>query len=48
MRWSQDRATEYGERGRVLIDLSDNRYLVPDLEALPAGERVLFQRYIYW
>ena len=48
MRASQDRATEYGARGRVLIDLDDNRYLIPDLEELTAGEQVLFQRYIYW
>ncbi len=48
MRWAQDRTTEYGRRGRVLIDLNDNRYLVPDIEALPQAERILFQRYIYW
>ena len=36
MRWSQDRAVDYGRRGKVLIDLDNNRYLIPNLEdALP-------------
>ena len=48
MRWSQDRAVDYGRRGKVLIDLENNRYLVPDLEQLTPHERAEFQRYIYW
>jgi hypothetical protein len=48
MRWAQDRAVDYGQRGKVLIDVDDNRYLLPDLDRLPAKERVDFQRFIYW
>jgi ATP-binding cassette subfamily B protein len=48
MRWSQSQVQDFGERGKVLLDLDDNRYLVPDVEALPLRERDLFQRYIYW
>ena len=48
MRWTQDRAVDYGQTGKVLIDVDGNRYLIPDLEALPPRERVEFQRYIYW
>jgi len=48
MRWHHDRAVDYGRRGKVLIDVDENRYLIPDLEALPARERNDFQRYIYW
>jgi hypothetical protein len=48
MRWSQDRAVDYGKNGKVLIDVEDNRYLISDVERLPAGERIAFQRYIYW
>jgi ATP-binding cassette, subfamily B, bacterial len=48
MRWSQDRAVDYGKTGKVLIDVDDNRYLIPDVEALPAKEKVEFTRYIYW
>jgi hypothetical protein len=48
MRWAQDKAVDYGKEGKVLIDVDDNRYLIPDVQALPARERVEFQRYIYW
>jgi ABC-type transport system involved in Fe-S cluster assembly fused permease/ATPase subunit len=48
MRWSQSHVQDFGERGKVLLDLDDNRYLVPDVEALPLRERDLFQRYVYW
>ncbi len=48
MRWSQDRAVDYGRRGKVLIDLDNNRYLIPNLDDLAPSERTQFQRYIYW
>ncbi len=48
MRWAQDRAVDFGQNGKVLIDVDDNRYLIPDLDQLSARERVDFQRYIYW
>lgn len=48
MRWNQSQVQDFGERGKVLLDLDENRYLVPDVEALPPGERELFQRYVYW
>ena len=48
LRWSQDRAVDYGQRGKVLISLENNRYLIPDLEKLTPSERTEFQRYIYW
>ena len=48
MRWSQSQVQDFGERGKVLLDLDDNRFLVPDVEALPPRERDLFQRYVYW
>ena len=46
--WRHDRAFDYGSRGKVLIDVDDNRYLIPDLDSLPTRERDEFQRYIYW
>ena len=48
MKWQGDRAVDYGERGKVLIDVNGNRYLIPDLDALTAKERNEFTRYIYW
>jgi hypothetical protein len=48
MPWSHDRATDYGRAGRILIDVENNRYLIPDLNRLSPRERREFQRYIYW
>lgn len=48
MRWQGDRAVSFGQRGKVLLDVDENRYLIPDLEALPPKERSLFMRFIYW
>lgn len=48
MRWSQSQVHDFGPRGKVLIDLDENRLLVPDVEELPQKERELFQRYVYW
>lgn len=48
MHWSHDRAVDYGRRGKILIDVDDNRYLIPDLDKLTPKERSDFQRYIYW
>lgn len=48
MRWSQAQVQDFGERGKILLDLDDNRFLVPDVEALPPREQELFLRYVYW
>ena len=48
MRWSQSQVQDFGMRGKMLLDLDDNRYLVPDVETLSPRERELFQRYVYW
>ncbi len=48
MRWSQSQVQDFGERGKILLDLDDNRYLVPDVEALPEREQEAFLRYVYW
>ncbi|MCC7408115.1 MAG: DUF1854 domain-containing protein, partial [Phycisphaeraceae bacterium] len=48
MRLQGDRAQDYGKGGKLLLDLDDNRYLIPDLEKLPERDRRLFTRYIYW
>src|SRR6185312_15104260 len=46
MRWSQSQVQDFGESGKVLLDLDDNRYLVPDVEALPEREQEQFLRYV--
>ena len=48
MKWQQDRAVDYGEHGKVLIDMNENRYLIPDLGRLSPSERTDFTRIIYW
>jgi hypothetical protein len=48
MRWQVDRAHDYGEHSKVLLDVFDNRYLIPDLRDLPRADRERLNRYIYW
>jgi hypothetical protein len=48
MRWQHDRALDYGKSGKVLLDVDENRYLIPDVQALPPKQREDFLRYIYW
>ena len=48
MRWQHDRAVDYGQSGKILLDVDENRYLIPDVNALSPGEREEFLRHIYW
>jgi ATP-binding cassette subfamily B protein len=48
MRWTQSQAQDFGERGKVLLDTEDNRFLIADTDELPQKERELLQRYVYW
>lgn len=48
MRWSYDRAQNYGEHGKVLLDVYANRYIIPDVNKLAKEDLDLFQRWIYW
>ena len=48
MRWSNDRAVSFGRDGKLLIDVDDNRYLIPRVNDLPSRERTVFTRIIYW
>jgi hypothetical protein len=48
MRWSQSHVQDFGERGKVLLDLEDNRFLIADTDQLPPRQRELLQRFIYW
>jgi ABC-type multidrug transport system ATPase subunit len=47
MRWSVSQATDFGERGKLIHDVEDNRYVVEDVEAL-GDKRDAFKRYVYW
>jgi ATP-binding cassette subfamily B protein len=48
MRWTQTQAQDFGAKGKVLVDIDDNRFLIADVEALPRRQRDLFQRFVYW
>jgi len=48
MPWRGDRAEDYSERGKLLLDAYDNRYVIPDVEALPPADRKRLTYYIYW
>jgi ATP-binding cassette subfamily B protein len=48
MRHSHSQAQEHGENGKLLLDVDDNRYLIPDVDALPRRQHLLFRRYVYW
>ena len=48
MRWQTHRAQDYGEKGKVLFDVFDTRYVIRDIDQLPPEDREIFTRYIYW
>lgn len=48
MRWASYRTLDFGERGKILLDIFDDRYIIPDVEQLTKAEQELFTRYIYW
>jgi len=47
MRWNQNQAQDFGEQGKILVDLDDNHYVVPDVSTLPDRDRELLGRFIY-
>ena len=48
MRWTGSKAINFGENGKVIKDTDDNRFLVRDVDQLPARDRERFLQYIYW
>ncbi|HHN46255.1 MAG TPA: DUF1854 domain-containing protein [Planctomycetes bacterium] len=48
MWWSYDCTEDYGQNGKVLLDIDENRYVVPDVDALLAADRRRFRKHIYW
>ena len=48
MRRQAARVQNLGDNGKVLLDVSDIRYVIRDLDRLPKEDRRKFLRYIYW
>ena len=48
MRWTQSQAIDFGDRGKLILDTEENRYVVPDVDALTPPDRERFLQYVYW
>jgi ATP-binding cassette subfamily B protein len=48
MKWAYETAQDYGTKGKVLLDVEENRYVIHDVAALPEPGRADFERFIYW
>ena len=48
IRWTSSQAVDFGSDGKMLIDTEENRFVVPDIAALPAADRERFLHYVYW
>ena len=48
MRWSQSYVQNFGEHGKVLLDLEDNCFLIGNVQKLPVPQQELFLRFIYF
>lgn len=48
MPWRHDRAEDFGDDGKVLLDSLDNRYIIPEVSKLPPSDRRLFLGFVYW
>jgi hypothetical protein len=48
MPWRGDRAEDFGEHGKVLLDAFDNRFIITDLTALPQRDLQRLRNFIYW
>jgi len=48
MKWETRYAFSFGTNGKVLIDIFEDRYIIPDISRLNRIEQELFTRYIYW
>jgi len=48
MRYSSSATQDYGSGGKILVDVEDNRYMIPEVSRLSVRDKALFMRYIYW
>lgn len=44
----QSRVGLWGEHGRVVRDMDDNQYVIPDMRELDSRSRGMFNQHIYW
>ena len=47
-RTGSDAIQDYGEHGKLIQATDENRFLIPNIDALSERERRLFKRHVYW
>ncbi|MFN4227239.1 MAG: DUF1854 domain-containing protein [Candidatus Ratteibacteria bacterium] len=48
LKWERSKAIDIGNHGKLLIDVFEDRYVVPNVEKLSPLEKNIFTRFIYW
>jgi hypothetical protein len=48
LKWERSRAIDIGKKGKLLIDIFEDRYIIPDVQKLTPMERNMFTKFIYW
>lgn len=48
VRYNAEAIKKYGNEGKLLMDVEDNLYVLPDVRNLRRGEQKAFERYVYW
>jgi ATP-binding cassette subfamily B protein len=48
LRYQPDSAPEFGKTGRMLMDVEDNLYVIPDVNQLSDHAKSILNRYVYW
>ncbi len=48
MKWASHRTLDFGEAGKILLDVFDDRYVIPNINDLSKKDRDLFTRFVYW
>jgi len=48
IRNSRNSARKFGKRGRLILDVEENVYMIPDLEKIPVQDREVFSRFVHW
>lgn len=47
-RWTPESIKTYGRNGKMITDADGNEYVIPNVDDLPARERALLNRFVYW
>lgn len=48
IRNSRSATRRFGDQGRLLLDVQDQVYIIPDLERMPSRDREVFTRFVHW